>query len=44
MINDLLAELKLVDVDELQTTNVKRILRKIPGFDINLPKIRILER
>ena len=30
MINDLLAELKMVDVDELQTTNVKRILRKIP--------------
>ena len=30
MINDLLAELKMVDVDDLQTTNVKRILRKIP--------------
>lgn len=30
MINDLLAELKMVDVDELQTTNIKRILRKIP--------------
>jgi len=30
MINDLLAELKMVDVDELQTTSVKRILRKIP--------------
>ena len=30
MINDLLAELKMVDVDELQTTKVKRILRKIP--------------
>lgn len=30
MINDLLAELKMVDVDDLQTTIVKRILRKIP--------------
>lgn len=30
MINDLLTELKMVDVDDLQTTNVKRILRKIP--------------
>lgn len=30
MINDLLAELKMVDVDELQTTKVKQILRKIP--------------
>ena len=30
MINDLLAELKMVDIDELQTTSVKRILRKIP--------------
>lgn len=30
MINDLLTELKMVDVDELQTTSVKRILRKIP--------------
>lgn len=30
MINDLLTELKMVDIDELQTTSVKRILRKIP--------------
>lgn len=31
LINDLLAELKMVDMDDLTTTRLKRILRKIPG-------------
>ena len=31
LINDLLAELKMVDMDDLSTSKLKRILRKIPG-------------
>ena len=31
LINDLLAELKMVDMDDLSTSKLKRILRRIPG-------------
>ena len=32
LINNLLAELKMVDMDDLSTTKLKRVLRKIPGI------------
>lgn len=32
LINDLLAELRMVDVDDLQQTSLKKLLRKIPGL------------
>lgn len=32
LINNLLAELKMVDIDDLQSTKIKRVLRKIPGL------------